>query len=409
MSYPAGAGTPHATSRAALLDVIRAAGQISRVDLARETGLTGATVSTVVRRLIDDGLVVEVGRAESTGGKPAVLLSLEPEARYAVGVHLDDGGITYVIADLGGAVVSRWRRPGAGADAPAAVVERVASEVRTLVSQAGIDRDRILGLGVVSPGPVTQASGSRVLTPPVMEAWTGFPLADALQVAVGLPVVLENDATAAAVGEYWGGQIDASGCFAALYMGTGIGSGVIANGGVFRGASGNTGEIGHICLDVDGPLCWCGNVGCLEVLAGPAAIAAAARAAGLHLPEVGVAEDFAAVARAAVREDGPERDLLLRSAQYFAVAAQTLANILDVDQIVLTGPSFALAGSLYVPIIREHLDRTFFGRAIHPVDVVISPHASEAAAIGAAALVLQSELAPRNAFPRTAGAMARLS
>ena len=148
-----GCGTPHATSRAALLDVIRGAGQISRVDLARETGLTGATVSTVVRRLIDDGLVVEVGRAESTGGKPAVLLSLEPEARYAIGVHLDHGGITYVIADLGGAVVSRWRRPGAGGDAPDAVVDRVASELRTLVDQAGVDPERILGLGVVSPGP----------------------------------------------------------------------------------------------------------------------------------------------------------------------------------------------------------------------------------------------------------------
>lgn len=408
MSHPAGVGTPHVSSRAALLDVIRAAGQISRVDLARETGLTGATVSTVVRRLIDDGLVVEVGRAESTGGKPAVLLSLEPEARYAVGVHLDHGGITYVIADLGGAVVSRWRRPGAGADAPEAVVERVAAELRALVSQAGIDPDRILGLGVVSPGPITQATAV-ALTPPVMQAWTDFPLADALQTAVGLPVLLENDATAAAVGEYWGGQIDASSCFAALYMGTGVGAGVIVNGDVFRGSSGNTAEIGHICLDVDGPPCWCGAVGCVEVLAGPAAVVAKARAAGIELPGVGVAEDFAAVSRAAMREEGVARDIVQSSARYLAVAAQALANILDLDQIVLTGPSLAIAGSLYVPAIRDHLNRTFFGRASHPVDVVISPHASEAAAIGGAALVLKSELAPRHSFQRAASATARLA
>ena len=111
--------------RAALLDVIRALAQISRVELTRETGLTGATISTVVRRLIDDGLVVEIGHAESTGGKPAVLLSLDPDARYAVGIHLDHAGITYVLANLGGAIVGRWRRPGAGADAPGAVVDRI--------------------------------------------------------------------------------------------------------------------------------------------------------------------------------------------------------------------------------------------------------------------------------------------
>ena len=242
-----------------------------------------------------------------------------------------------------------------------------------------------------------------------MRAWTDFPLGDALQNAVGLPVLLENDATAAAVGEYWGGQIDASSCFAALYMGTGIGSGIISGGDVVRGFSGNTGEVGHICLDVDGPPCWCGGVGCVEVLAGPAAVVAAARAAGVELPGVGVAEDFAALSRTAMREDGPARELLQRSARYLAVAAQALANILDLDLIVLTGPSFALAGSLYVPTIREHLDRTFFGRATHPVDVVISPHASEAAAIGGAALVLQSELAPRHTFQRAAGAPARLA
>ena len=112
-----GLGAAHASSRSAILDLIRAAGTISRVELTRATGLTAATISTVVRRLIDDGLVLEVGRAESTGGKPRMLLQLDPSARYAVGVHLDHAGITYVIANLGGAIVARWRRPGAGSDA----------------------------------------------------------------------------------------------------------------------------------------------------------------------------------------------------------------------------------------------------------------------------------------------------
>ncbi|MEP6560715.1 MAG: winged helix-turn-helix domain-containing protein, partial [Nakamurella sp.] len=107
-----GPGTAHAANRAELFDAIRAAGQISRVDLARERGLNGATVSTVVRSLMTDGLVVEAGRAESTGGKPAVLLSLAPDARFAVGINLDHGGISYVIANLGGEVVGRSRHQG---------------------------------------------------------------------------------------------------------------------------------------------------------------------------------------------------------------------------------------------------------------------------------------------------------
>ncbi|NUT50010.1 MAG: sugar kinase, partial [Saccharothrix sp.] len=125
MSGPARA-TQHASSKAAVLDVIRAAGTISRVGLINATGFTGATISTVVRKLIDEGLVVETGRAESTGGKRRVLLQLNHSSRYAVGVHLDHAGITYVLTDLGGSVVARISRAGAGAAEPRTVVTRMA-------------------------------------------------------------------------------------------------------------------------------------------------------------------------------------------------------------------------------------------------------------------------------------------
>ena len=394
-------GTPHATSRSAVLDVIRAAGTISRVGLIQATGFTGATISTVVRRLIEDGLVVEVGRAESTGGKPRVLLRLNHTSRYAVGVHLDHAGIMYVLTDLAGAVVARIARPGAGAEDPPAVVARMAREVRSLIDSAGVDAGRVLGLGLVSPGPLGPAGGMR-LTPPLMRHWEDFPLDQALAEAVRLPVVLDNDATASAVGEYWAGGIEPTSAFAALYMGTGIGAGVLVNGTVNRGASSNSGEIGHICVDVDGPPCWCGSRGCVEILAGPAAVVTAARAAGLDvgLPERPVAESFAAVARAALRGEPAAAAILQRSARYLAVAAHTLANIMDLDLVVLTGPSFALAGSLYLPAVESLLGTAFFARQSHAVRVTISTNASDSAAVGAAALVLQSELAPRQSGAR---------
>jgi predicted NBD/HSP70 family sugar kinase len=390
---------PHTTSRAAVLDVIRAAGTISRVGLVEATGFTGATISTVVRRLIDDGLVLETGRAESTGGKPRVLLRLNRESRYAVGVHIDPVGITYALIDLTGAVVSRMTRAGVdrGAD-PAEITSRMSRQVDALVEGAGVDRDRVLGVGLVTPTGGLHRQ-------PSLRHWADYPVAEELEGALGLPVVPGNDATAAALGEYWSGVVGGSSIFAAVYMGTGVGAGVLVNGIPYHGASGNAGEIGHVCLDVDGPLCWCGGRGCAEVVAGPAAVVAAARADGdlaraADLTREGgrvrpsVAAEFTAVVRAARRGQPTARALLDRSARHLAVAVRTLANLMDLDLLVLTGSSLAVAGSVYLPVIQEELDRAFFARAVHPVEVRMSTSAATAPAIGAAAMVLQTQLVP---------------
>ncbi|MFC9065326.1 MULTISPECIES: ROK family transcriptional regulator [Streptomyces] len=400
MSGPAGA-MPHASSRAAVLDVIRAAGTISRVGLVGATGFTGATISTVVRRLIDDGLVVESGHAESTGGKRRVLLQLNRSARYAVGVHLDHDGITYVLTDLGGSVVARMSRAGVGVEDPRSVVERMAAESAALIEGAGIERERVLGLGLVAPGPLNQGPGSRLMQPAIRH-WGDFPLGAGLQEATGLPVVLDNDATAAALGEHWSGQAG-GGAFAALYMGTGIGAGLLLGGIPYRGPSGNAGEIGHIPLAADGPQCWCGARGCTEALAGPGAVVEAARADAVLARSAGLSgeagrgrrtADFAAVTRAAHRGDPGARALLERSARYLALAARTLATIADLEELVLTGPGLAIAGSIYLPVVQEELERSFFSRASHPVRVRLSRMAATAPAIGAAAMMLQSELVP---------------
>ncbi len=403
MSGPA--RVTHASTRAAVIDLIRAAGTISRVGLVDASGLTGGTISTVVRALIDEGLVVETGHAESTGGKRRVMLQLNHFAGYAVGVHLDDARITYVLTNLGGAVVARISRAGAGAEEPADVVARMAREVGALIDSVGVERDRILGLGLVSPGPLAPVSGPR-LTPPSMRRWEDYEFGPALGRATGLPVVLDNDATAAAIGEHWSGGVGATSTFAALYMGTGVGAGMVLGGTTYRGPSGNAGEIGHTCLAVDGPECWCGARGCLEVLAGPAAVVAQARAdrsltraaglvGGRTRPAAPVSADFAAISRAARRGNARASALLEGSARYLAAAARTLANVMDLEVLVLTGPSFAIAGSVYLPVLRAELDSAFFARDAHPISVRLSPSAASAPAIGAAAIVLQSELVPR--------------
>ncbi|WFE40915.1 ROK family transcriptional regulator [Micromonospora sp. WMMD998] len=403
---------PAASSKSVVLDAIRAAGTISRVGLIKTTGFTAPTISNLVRKLIDEGLVVETGHAKSTGGKRPVLLQLDHTSRYAVGVHLDHGVITYALTNLGGTVVARISRPGAGAEKPAVVVARIAAEIAALIDGVGVEPARILGVGLVFPGPVDAARGiggpPDAGPAPAMRQWTGFPLASALGQVTALPVVLDNDSTAAALGEHWTGGFGAATSAAALYMGTGIGAGLVIGGVTYRGPSGNVGELGHVCVAADGPRCWCGAQGCVEALAGPAAVVAAARsdpaaarATGLAVParRPSVVADFAAISRAARRGEPHALALLERSARHVGVAARTLANLIDLEVLVLTGPSLAAAGSVYLPIVRHEL-RASFSRGTHTVDVRLSRSAATASAVGAAALVLESELVPLGYGPR---------
>ena len=463
-------------ARESILDAIRAAGQLSRVELAALTGLTEAAVSMTVRRLLEEGLVVETGRTP-TGGKPRTLLRLDPAARLAVGVYLDRDTTVYVLTGQTGGVISRLARPSPGppirptpgapahpsldapagpgapahpapdpppgsapdapnapgtpgapetpdapdaSDAPATsppgrtpdapvparprpdgdLIAHLTAGIDTLLAGSGVDRARCLGVGVVWPGP---RSGTARFdeAPPHLHGWDGAELGRRLAEATGWPVLVENDATAAAVGEYWVARVGPERVFAALYMGSGIGAGIVVEGRAMRGGNGAAGEFGHVCVQVDGPECWCGSRGCLEVLAGPRAVVAAALADPVAAAEAGldpaaarrgVAADFAAIARAA-RAGAPRCLALLEdSARYVASAAESVVNLLDIDLVVLTGPGFAAASFVYVPAILRRVGPADARTWRRSVTVTVSLAAATASATGAAALVLQSHL-----------------
>ena len=388
-----------ATSRGLVLDLIRMHGPISRVELAERTGLTQATMSNVVRQLLIDGLVLEAGRGESTGGKPRVLLGINPASRFAIGIQLGADTITYVVTNLGGAIVGRLRTKGAGDAAPADAVRAIGSQITSFVSSLGIDTDLIVGIGVVAPGPLDVDSGS-VLAPPTLQSWSDFPIESALADVTSLPIVLDNDATAAAVGDFWSGAVANAAAHCSIYMGAGLGAGFVLGGTVYRGASSNAGELGQIRLYGAGSA---GTSATIEETAGPKAIAANARAAlaagrssTIALTDDGDPfGDFAAVAAAAVRNDELARELITESAESLADAVVALANLLDLDSIVLSGPSFSVVGSLYVSVIRQRVDAEFVARAKHGIRVQLSPQLTDAAAVGGATLIMQKVLAPR--------------
>ncbi|MER7205045.1 ROK family transcriptional regulator [Streptomyces sp. CB01635] len=373
---------------ALVLDLLRTAGDegISRLELAERTGLTPQGVSKITARLREQGLVTDTGRRASTGGKPRTVLRLVPDAGHAVGLHLDRDELTAVLVDLAGTVVAERRSPlafGAGGDA---VVEAAASEVEALLADAdGGDADagepdrrdvrdpdvrdpdaqepdaqdpvhpepptsRVLGVGVALPGPLDHSSGvlHRVTGFP---EWDGFPLRDALAERLGLPVVVDKDTNAAALGLALAGSGDA---FAYLHLGTGLGAGLVLGGAPYRGPHTGAGEFGHQVIQLDGPLCSCGNRGCIEALC------------------------LAAVAAGSFDE----------AARVLGEGAANMVGLLDIDLVLLGGRTVAAAEERFVGGVRAVLgERARRGGTVE-VPVLRAPGAATAVVEGAAQLVL---------------------
>ncbi|MEU9453775.1 ROK family transcriptional regulator [Streptomyces sp. NPDC048277] len=334
---------------ALVLDLLRTAGEggISRLELAERTGLTPQAVSKITARLREEGLAAEAGRRASTGGKPATVLRLVPEAGHAVGVHLDRDELRAVLVDLDGTVVAERCAEldlGAGAAAVVGAVAELVGEVR--------GETDVLGVGVALPGPLDHIHGvlHRVTGFP---EWDGFPLRDALAARLGVPVVVDKDSNAAALGLAVGGE---GGSFACLLLGTGLGAGLVIGDSVHRGARTGAGEFGHQVVQLDGPPCHCGNRGCIEALC------------------------LAAVARGEADE----------AARVLGVGAANLAGLLDIDLVLLGGRTIAAAPETFVRGVAAVLDERARreGGLGTTVPVRLAPGGDQGVAEGAAQLLL---------------------
>ncbi|MEU5363089.1 ROK family transcriptional regulator [Streptomyces sp. NPDC005925] len=346
---------PRSHNAALVLDLLRAAGTggISRLELAERTGLTPQAVSKITARLREDGLVARAGQRASTGGKPRTVLRLVPDAGHAVGLHLDRDELRAVLVDLDGAVVGRRRRPldlGGGADA---VVGEAARETEALTGGAG--RPPVLGVGVALPGPLDHVRGvtQRVTGFP---EWDGFPLRDALARRLGVPAVVDKDTNAAALGLAAGGEGGGGSSFAYLHLGTGLGAGLVIGGTLHRGARTGAGEFGHQVIQLDGPLCGCGERGCVEALC------------------------LAAVARGETGE----------AARVLGAGAANLVGLLDIDLVLLGGRTVAGAPGEFVRGVGAVLEARARreGRAEGAVPVRVAGGGEWGVAEGAAQLVL---------------------
>lgn len=398
-------------NQAVVLDGIRRHPGTSRTELAAATGLTLQTVSNIVRRLLDRGLVQEgvpagvrgdLAPARTRGGgKPRTALSVRPGQALAVGVQFEREHVDAVLLDLSGQLLASVREQLPDPTGPAASVRPAVGHathaVRRLVDGSGC-ADAVLGVGVAAPGPIdfTGPVRSSAINLP---GWRGVAIADLLAASTGLPVLVENDATAAAVGDLWRSpRVGRS--FLYLHVGAGIGGGVVVRDEVLRGESGNAGEVGHVVVEPDGPACSCGARGCLEAVAAPVAVvrryservgAAAARAAGLRLAEHTVLDDHDRLELLAQGGDAVADEELSRAAGAVARAVLGVVNVLDVSEVVLGGGGLRRTGERVREAVRRGLG-VAMTREVHPVTVRSGEAGELAGALGAASAVLHEAL-----------------
>ena len=258
--------------QAEIMGRVRAeAGPISRARLIEALNFSRGKISAEVARLIEKGLLAEDGLAESEGGRRSSLLIIPPSAGLVAAVDIGATSIDVALTTLGSELLAQRDAPADVREGPLSVLDQVKSLLAELLEQQGVSPRDVLAIGVGVPGPVEQASGL-LTVPPIMPGWDRFPIRDAFAGEYAAPVFVDNDVNVMALGEHWGGVAKGVADVIFVKIGTGIGSGIIVGGRLHRGAQGCAGDFGHICVDPDGPLCSCGNAGCLEAMAAAPAI-----------------------------------------------------------------------------------------------------------------------------------------
>jgi glucokinase-like ROK family protein len=370
----------------------------SRSGITDAVGVSRSKVSTEVGRLLEAGLLVEDGLAESEGGRRSSLLSIPRSAGLIAAVDLGATSIDVALATLGSELVAHRGELADIRDGPQRVLGRVKEMLAGLLEEQGAEARDVLAIGIGVPGPVEQASGL-LKSPPIMPGWDRFPIRAVFAGEYAAPVFVDNDVNVMALGEHWGGVGKGVDNMLFVKIGTGIGGGIIADGRLYRGVQGCAGDIGHICVDPDGPVCSCGNKGCLEAMAAAPAVALKAeRCARDGLSSVlsealGKQGELSAkdVGEAASRGDYHALEIIRESGRLVGQALATLVSTLNPSLIVIGGGVANIGHSLLAEI-RSTVYRRSLPLATRNLPMVLSELDQVAGVTGASVLAAEGVL-----------------
>ncbi|MGK3201002.1 ROK family transcriptional regulator [Amycolatopsis sp. MEPSY49] len=372
-------------NRSLLLSKLYFDGPLSRHELSQLTGLSAATVSNVTAELGEERLITEAGQVESDGGRPRVLLRVDPAYGHVAGVDIGETGVKVELFDLAMTRLATVDHPLPKAPDPATAVEQVTSGLREVFASAGIDESAVLGVGIGVPGTVEQ--GARVLVHAPTVGWDAVPLVSLLQDAgVSLPLFVDNGAKTQGQAEMWFGAGRGARHAVIALIGSGVGAAVVTDGTTYRGSTSSAGEWGHTTIAYGGQQCRCGALGCLEAYIGAGGVLARYRKArGKEVPGEDEQAQFAALLEAAPRSKTAAR-VLDETAGYLGAGIANLINLFNPERIVIGGWAGLALGEQLLPRIRSAAGEHALRHPFSQTSIQLGSLGLDAVATGAATL-----------------------
>ncbi|WP_055550950.1 ROK family transcriptional regulator [Streptomyces kanamyceticus] len=395
--FPEASSAPAAapSSPGEVLALLRTGAAATRADIARLTGLARSTVSQRVDALIAHGFLTEEADGGSTGGRPPRRLRLRTREHAVAGVDLGASHCRVALMDIGGETLALREDPLSIADGPGAVLGHVERALHTLLKEAGRSPDALQSIGVGVPGPVEFSTG-RPVDPPIMPGWHQYPIPEFFAERFGARALVDNDVNVMALAEQRRAFPDTR-YLLYIKVGTGIGCGIVADGRLHRGAQGSAGDIGHIRVgELDDP-CRCGNSGCLEAIAGGAALARRLSALGL---EATSGSDVVRLVKSGNRD---AVRMVREAGRSVGEVLAGLVNFFNPDTVVVGGALAAVHDQLLAGV-REAVYRRSHPLATHVLRIEPSRTGENAAAVGAGILAVEHALSPRQVDRVLAGA-----
>ncbi|MGK7310711.1 MAG: ROK family protein [Candidatus Longimicrobiales bacterium M2_2A_002] len=386
-----------------VLELIWHRRQISRAEIARTLGLSRSTVSEIVSSLLETGLVAEGGEGPSRGGRRPTLIVFNDDAHVIAGVDMGATHVSVVVTNLRGQVLSWGDSSHPVRDDPAGTRALIWEMLDEALDEVEGARDRLLGIGVSVPSPVDPRRPFS-LSEVVMPAWRGRTGFEALRQDYGVPVFVDNDANLGALAEHWWGSARGLEDFTYIKLATGIGSGQILKGEIYRGSNSMAGEIGHVSIDPAGEPCICGNRGCLTTFAGATALLKRARELSAEYPDSVLREGeitLTGLEDAALQDDPVALQVFGEAAQHLGGAIAGLLNLMNPAAVILGGSITRVGERILVPLKETVMRRTLVS-SVASTEIRMTSLGPRAFAVGAATHVLAEALDDPTLFPAMA-------
>jgi predicted NBD/HSP70 family sugar kinase len=347
---------------------------ISRADVARATNLTRTTVSDMVNGLLNEGLVEEVGRGESIGGKTPILLSIAPDSRYLIGLNLAQNKFIGAVVNLRGEIREKIEVIVDDNDGKKALE----SVFKILDELTNNKLTPIVAIGVGAPGLINSREG--VVVNAVNLDWHDLKLGKLLEKKYEIPVSILNDSQASAIGEYvYNGNHEQEENYIVVNINQGIGAGILINGSLFQGDGGGAGEIGHVVAIENGELCRCGKRGCLETIS-------SMRAIMRQIKQSTIEEAITAFAE----NDPQTREVVLKSGHYLGVSLANMIGVLNIRKIILTGDVVRF-GENWLNIVKSSMVEAALSPMSENTSLEVGRLGYDACVLGAAAFLLLND------------------